>query len=122
MKKLAVIATIIMLGCGSVLGEEIVGTGVGNHSCAQFAKFYRTNPSPTVTELTFFSWAQGFMTGWNVGLSGQKDFTINLSDMKVEDQKKYLRDYCDKHPLKNYMDGVTALMAQIKYLNAKNSN
>ena len=122
MKKLVIIATITTLGFGSASSEEIAGTGVGNQSCGQFAKSYRSNPSPTVVELTFFSWAQGFMTGWNVGLSDQKDLKIDLSAMRMQEQKKYLRDYCDKHPLKNYMDGVVELMGHIKSLNVKNSN
>jgi hypothetical protein len=123
MSKLArMTVTVTALWFGNAAGEEIAGTGVGNHSCAQFAKFYRTDPSPTITELIFFSWAQGFMTGWNVAQSDQKDLKVNLSAMKPEEQKKYLRDYCDKHPLKNYVDGVVALIQQIRNLNARNSN
>jgi hypothetical protein len=65
----------------------------------------------------FFSWAQGFMTGWNVATDDEN--LIDLLGMKAQDQKTYLRDYCDKHPLKNYLDGVVALMKQIRFLNAR---
>jgi hypothetical protein len=103
MNKLAMIsATLTVLWFGSAASEEIAGTGVGNHSCAQFAKFYRNDAKPTVVELTFFSWAQGFMTGWNVAMSDEKGrVDVDLSAMRPDDQKKFLRDYCDKHPLKN---------------------
>jgi hypothetical protein len=125
MKKLTTIFIAITSLC-SVLdarSEEIVGTGVGNRSCAEFAKLYRNTATPNIIENIFFSWAQGYMAGWNVALSDvQKELTIDLSTLKTDEQKKYLRDFCDKHPLKNYMDGVMELMSQIKYLNAKKSH
>jgi len=38
--------------------------GAGSQSCAQFAKAYSANP--TFAENAYFTWAQGFMTGFNL--------------------------------------------------------
>jgi hypothetical protein len=118
--KFALATAITLVWLGNAASDEIAGTGVGTRSCADFAKLFRTTATPTIIENVFFSWAQGYMAGWNVALSDtQKELTIDLSAMNTDAQKKYLRDYCDAHPLKNYMDGVVELMARIKHLNAK---
>ena len=125
MKKLIAIVIAATLSClvWVARAEEIAGTGVGNRTCADFAKNYRNTATPIIIENIFFSWAQGFMAGWNVALSDvQKELTVDLSALKTDEQKKYLRDFCDKHPLKNYMDGVMGLMSQIKVLKAKKSH
>jgi hypothetical protein len=123
MSKLASITmTITVLWFVSAAAEELMGAGAGYQSCAQFTKFYRNNANPTVIESAFFSWAQGFMSGWNGAMRDDKVLKVDLSAMTVAEQKKYLRDYCDKQPLKTYLEGVMALMAQMRYLNARTSN
>jgi hypothetical protein len=43
--------------------------GVGVTSCAEFARLYQG--SPEYTELMFFSWGQGYMSGLNISAMGQ---------------------------------------------------
>jgi hypothetical protein len=122
MIKLAIGATAIMLLMFSgAIGEEMALTGVGTSSCSEVLRYY-SKANPAGVELVFFSWAQGFMAGWNVGLADQKDLKIDLSMMNDDDQKKYLREYCDQHPMKKYVDGVVALMGQIKHARTKDPN
>ena len=122
MIKLAIGAmTIMLLMFSSAAGEEIALTGVGTSSCSEVEQYY-SKANPAGVELVFFSWAQGFMAGWNVGLADQKDLKIDLSMMNDDDQKKYLREYCDQHPMKKYVDGVVALMGQIKHARTKDPN
>jgi len=120
MIKLA-IGAMTMLLFSSAAGEEIALTGVGTSSCSEVVQYY-SKANPAGVELVFFSWAQGFMAGWNVGLADQKDLKIDLSMMNDDDQKKYLREYCDQHPMKKYVDGVVALMGQIKHARTKDPN
>ena len=42
--------------------------GVGVTSCAEFARLYQG--SPEYTELVFFSWGQGYMSGLNISAMG----------------------------------------------------
>ncbi len=123
MKKRALFAAAItVIWAGTARSEEIAGIGLGNYTCAQFAKAYRVSGGSDAVETSFFIWAQGFMTGWNIAVGDQKVFRIDLSAMKYDAQKKFVRDYCDKHPLKTYLEAVMALQAQMKYLKPGNSN
>jgi hypothetical protein len=46
--------------------------GVGTETCGQYAEVYRM--SPEVAENAYFSWAQGFMSGLNMGSLAQGDY------------------------------------------------
>ena len=109
----SVIATTAIAQSRKATDENRLGNGAGFQSCAQFAKNFATSPS---VENVYFSWAQGFMTGWNIALGKQEAVVVDLSAMTIDVQKKWLRDYCDKYPLKNYLDGVSDLMARMAYL------
>jgi hypothetical protein len=122
MRKPAISAMAMMLlGLGSAASEEIALTGVGTSSCSEVVRYY-SKANPAGVELVFFSWAQGFMAGWNVGLVDQQNLKIDLSLMNDDDQKRYLRQYCEQHPLKMYVDGVVALMGQMKHPRTKDLN
>jgi hypothetical protein len=112
----------LLLWFSSAAGEEIAVTGVGMSPCSEVVQYYRTNPNPAGVELVFFSWAEGFMTGWNVASADQKDLKIDLSMMNTDDQKKYMREYCEHHPTKKYIDGIVALMGQIKHARTESPN
>jgi hypothetical protein len=92
--------------------------GLGSLSCAEFAKMYRDDPS--TTELYFFSWAQGFMSGMNMGALATKNTTRDLAGITA-DQQRALRTYCANNPLKNYMDGVIEYYGKLP-VSPQNSN
>jgi hypothetical protein len=62
-----------------------------------FAEIYREIPGAH-----FFSWAHGYMMGWNVAVVAQGVAPIDLSRLDQEQQKEFLRAYCDQNPLKPY--------------------
>jgi hypothetical protein len=68
---------------------------------------------PDDTEQAFYSWALGFMSGWNVANSVAKEPMHNLSSTPTPAQESYLRTYCDQHPLQSYMQGVMALFGTL---------
>lgn len=80
--------------------------GLGATSCADFAFQYRQNPE--MWELSYFTWAQGYMSGLNIAGMGNGNRPRELAgDYPV--QKQRIRGFCDRSPLKNYMDAVIDL-------------
>lgn len=73
--------------------------GIGTNSCAQFAQDLKADTS---LEFTYFSWAQGYMSGMNVTLGSANASTKNLNARDVTDQMASIRAYCDSHPLQIY--------------------
>ena len=102
-----VLAASTALGTHVVTAEEPIGQGfgLGMSSCAEFAAQYRE--SPTIVELGYLGWAEGFMSALNLqatisGLPAKSFSGIDIEALKIE-----LRSYCDKHPLAAYYMAVT---------------
>jgi hypothetical protein len=98
-------AFILLLATFQPADAQSVGRGVGTATCAEFARFYRDDP----TELVFVTWAQGFMTGWNFAARTLGGKERNLSATGIESQEFVIRSHCDKHPLQLYVQAVMAL-------------
>lgn len=86
--------------------------GAGVQSCATFAQKYRSEP--LVYETTFFSWAQGFMSALNFMSEVNRKLgspSRPLRDLghNVDQQLRSIRHFCDRYPLRNYMDAVLDL-------------
>jgi hypothetical protein len=99
---LGLIATILVQATSA--GAEFATLGPGSLSCSRFAAAYRDNPE-TMDNL-FYAWAEGFMSGANIAKRGTYR---DLAAMQVNDQKAYLRRYCDEHPLQDYLRAVMEL-------------
>lgn len=85
--------------------------GLGATSCAEFAQLYKRDPKST--ELYFFTWAQGYMSGLNMGLLASKQPAKELGS-ETNDQTLALRTYCSDNPLKTYMDAVLDLWKSLR--------
>jgi hypothetical protein len=90
--------------------RDAAGGGVGIYPCAEFTKARET---PDL-EALFFTWAQGFLTGWNMGVSDDTGLSVELSKLSRDEQKQFIREYCEANPTKRYLQGVIALMAKLK--------
>lgn len=119
MKRYVIGALALAMLSTGARAEEMLVSGVGAATCAQFAKLYQGDPKNT--GLIFLSWAQGFLSGWNIGQADSKVLTLDLSVESAADQETFVREFCDQHPLKNYVEAVTALAAELKYKTARNS-
>lgn len=96
--------------------EPDFGSGAGLKTCAEFAKAYQSQPQ--TIEYVFFTWAQGYMTGWNIA-SENRILQVDVSVWDVDAQKSYIRKYCDLHPLNQYIESVLSLVGAMKYDDAK---
>jgi hypothetical protein len=97
-------AAMMIATAGSARADTLMFSGAGITSCATFAEQYRG--SPQVVELVYFAWAQGFMAGLNAADVNATGRARDLSSMANDEQKGYLRSYCDAHPLSEYMYAV----------------
>jgi hypothetical protein len=75
--------------------------GLGAYNCNDTARFFAVNPS---NEGLFFTWAQGFMSGLNIATASAVHINKvrHLAAWNIDDQKSFLRIYCDQHPLQSY--------------------
>jgi hypothetical protein len=102
-------------GLSVILAHDVAaqtkGSGIGNTSCAQFAELYREAPDDT--ETLYYSWAQGVMSGLNVSLRGARADLLP-HNFDADDQKAYMRRFCDKRPSAFYIDAVMDLYATLR--------
>jgi hypothetical protein len=76
-----------------------------------------TEKNPESAERLHFSWAQGYMSGLNVFLTGLKRPIHDLNGWGVSDQMMFLRKYCEDKPLSTYGDAVGKLFNKLPVLN-----
>lgn len=91
-----------------IVGRE----GPGASTCGQFAASYRAYPQDT--ELLYFSWAQGYMSGMNTILEPLKVPPGDFGKKPIAEQQSIIRDFCDAHPLAPYEGAVLVLFEQLK--------
>jgi hypothetical protein len=90
---------------------EMATMGAGTETCGKFSNLYQT---AQFVEAYYFAWAQGFFSGANAHAIANKGTTRDLSSMSINQQQQFLRDYCNKYPLADYMAGVLDLYLQFK--------
>ena len=64
--------------------------------------------------IAYVDWALGFMSGLN--LNAGKEKRRDLSALKIDDQERQLRHYCDKHPLKEFLYAAVDLYTQFPFI------
>jgi hypothetical protein len=99
-----VLAFGILLSPSSSWGAEYGVMGIGAMSCGKIADEYRQNP--TAWETGMLTWAQGFMSGANVSLSGEYR---DMGALSLDAQKQFLLSYCDQHPMAQFMKAAIEL-------------
>jgi hypothetical protein len=94
--------------------EQYQSMGAGTRSCAVFALTYKDKPKSA--DMIYFSWAQGYMSGVNrtAGANNKDLRPANLNAKSVGAQQKFIREFCDRNPLKDYREAVDALLADIR--------
>ena len=107
MRLAAIAAGICIAAITSAHAEYAAFNGIGVTSCAEFAQHFKLTPK--AANLVYFSWAQGFMSGYNAsalakGISGK-----DLNAETETDEEVHIRDYCDLHPLVPYVRAVLDL-------------
>jgi hypothetical protein len=87
---------------------EVAGKGPGISPCSQ----YNASRSDEKEEFMFMSWTQGFLTGYNIG--GKSAEMVELSALTGGQQLQFVRDYCDQHPDKRYIEAVVAFIQTLR--------
>jgi hypothetical protein len=94
--------------------EAALQVGAGTRSCAQFERDYSENPE--FFELVYFSWAQGYLSGfWIAASSKNPDPTHDLMPQGRGEswQRSFIREYCQEHPLSPYSEAVATLNLEL---------
>ena len=94
-----------LLPSASYSGEPSLTVGAGARSCAQFAQDYAA--SPDIMENLYFTWAQGYLTGF--ARASRSETKLKPSSRDEKWQKSFVREYCGTHPLSPYSEAVAAL-------------
>ena len=89
---------------------KAAGGGVGGTPCSEFNQ---SREKPEI-EAMFFSWTEGYLTGWNLGLPKTSQEHVDLSLMSRSEQMEFVRKWCEANPSKPYMDGATALLIRLR--------
>jgi hypothetical protein len=92
----------------SSYADQVFAAGMGTIFCGAFNIAIQYDKSEG-TEETFFVWAQGFMSGLNVGAPPGINVRLVPEQFNSDRQKAFLRDYCAKNPNNKLHDGVRAL-------------
>lgn len=88
-----------------------VAAGVGVRTCAQFGQDYKVNPS--TNETIYINWALGLLSGMNIVFETLDKPKRNLASLSLQEKKVHMREFCDQHPLKMYMDGVLEMFGSL---------
>jgi hypothetical protein len=90
--------------------SSVVGRGA--ETCGSFATTYSRDPQRA--EALYYSWAQGYMSGFNFAISANGGIEADLSALPVDTQLFRLRHYCDDHPLQEYIEAVIDLFEALR--------
>ncbi len=97
------------------------GYGLGLQTCGEFAKSYVGNP--TVVEDTYFTWAEGFMSGLNFVTAVYKmpGREFSSGDISMQSYQSYIRAFCNQHPMAQYLEAVFALYSSLPLTQSNSS-
>jgi hypothetical protein len=80
-------------------------------SCGKIAEDYRKLPADV--EIWMMHWAQGFMSGANLNQWTSNGQYRDLQAMTLEAQEQSLRNYCDEHPMAEFVKAVLDLYGKL---------
>ena len=89
-------------------GVKMAGKGPGTSPCSQ----YNASLGDDNEEHLFFSWGEGFLTGYNI--AAESADVVELSALTGGQQLQFVRDFCGQHPDKRYVEAVVALMQALR--------
>ena len=102
--------SIVLLGLLSPATSVVAQTvyvGAGDNTCVSFAMI--SEQDPKVADDVFHGWAQGFMSGINSAALIAKGQIRDLSSKTVDEQERFLREFCKRNPNGSFVKGVWEL-------------
>jgi hypothetical protein len=112
--RVALCLGLMALSSPVTAAEQYQSMGAGTRSCAVFARTYKDKPK--TADMIYFSWAQGYMSGVNLaaGINNKDYRPANLNAMAIAAQQRFIRDFCDRNPLKDFREAVDTLLGNIR--------
>jgi hypothetical protein len=101
---IAVCCVVAWGGVACAEGKHFITQGAGANSCATYAEVYRRDPY--VVDVGFLSWAQGYISGINAGM---EDAYFDFGAKTPDEMQRFLRKYCNDHPLADFDDAALEL-------------
>ena len=105
-----VLFIVLLVSTDSVTAHATRLYGLGAQACATFNTQYRIEPA--LTEVTYYSWYQGFLSSTNLVLhaDGRRPVDYNATVAVTQDDEGFLRDYCALHPDQQFIHAVLQLI------------
>jgi hypothetical protein len=75
---------------------------------------------PDYTDDVFASWAQGYITGMNVGMVAIGVY-FDMGTKSFDEMRHFLRKYCNDHPLANFGNATVELANSLPRLKYKDN-
>jgi hypothetical protein len=105
-KRTATVLGLLLASSTLACAGDSMQMGPGIKTCAEFEKDYAED---RLTEIAYFLWALGYMSALNLAAVGTFHQYNNLGATSQEEQKAFLRRWCNEHPREKYREGVFAL-------------
>ena len=99
----------MLLAPNTAASDEMVLVGPGTLSCGKIIASMEANKTFRVT---YFFWAQGFLSGLNFEYSPDFEFSTDLSDYDA--LMLWLENYCKETPLDKYYMAITVLWVELR--------
>src|SRR6201989_1539473 len=114
MRLLLAVCVVVGLGGSANAQKHLDTRGIGLTSCAEFGNLYRRHTDDL--QGAALSWAQGYISGFN---ASRQDAVFDIGAKTIDEMWRFLRQYCNEHPLANYMDGVAEFMKSLPVVSRK---
>jgi hypothetical protein len=112
MRLLIAVCCVVVWGGVACAEEKHSDTlGFGFSSCAKYAELYRMRPDEI--DNMYLAWAQGYISGVNSQLTTTY---YDLGPIDIDEMKRFLRQFCNDHPLADYKEGVKQLMRSLPHV------
>ena len=120
-RALVVVATLIM-NAQAMAADSGQLAGAGTITCTEFITAYGANPE--AAESQFYNWAQGYMSGFNLGIISMLDekgpYAFRDLTGDLEKNQLRIRNYCVTHPTAYYFHAVLDLFDSLPLIKKLN--
>jgi hypothetical protein len=111
----AVFMLLMIVGRPAGAGEGFEVMGLGTDTCATFAKAYQNAAIPADMENLYFTWAQGYLSRFNMVVRAKDHNARDLSALPPDAQKAWIREYCSKNPLSYHYQSALQLFGKLPW-------
>ncbi len=120
-RALVVVATLVM-NAQAMAADSGQLAGAGTITCTEYINAYGANPK--TAESQFYNWAQGYMSGFNIGIISMLDakgpYAFRDLTSNPERNQQRIRNYCVTNPTAYYFHAVLDLFDSLPLIKKSN--